>query len=293
MAPTAFSGSLQSKKKAELLEIALALQISDRGTKEEVQARIKKRLDDNPHLKDNPAFSGLLGRGKRSMQPQLLSHSAPSSVSQSLTGVEVPKTPDIQLPIAPVIGKTTSSIGVATPCVRAPNTKTAATACPTSTNALVVGTSSVVPTTAHLLNLLAVRQRSRAHTPYVAEAWSHFLSTYNLLSKYPSIPQSIHDGFIVHAPRISRSLSPSNKPSITQYLEAFHEIIDKELAKGRYIGPFTREDIEKSLGPFQTSPLSIIPKAGKPVPPSLVLSTHRLTPPLSLAHGALFPPPAH
>ncbi|KAL4077627.1 hypothetical protein J3A83DRAFT_4185970 [Scleroderma citrinum] len=101
MAPTAFSGSLQSKKKAELLEIALALQISDRGTKEEVQARIKKRLDDNPHLKDNPAFSGLLGRGKRSMQPQLLSHSAPSSVSQSLTGVEVPKTPDIQLPIAP------------------------------------------------------------------------------------------------------------------------------------------------------------------------------------------------
>ncbi|KAL4063981.1 hypothetical protein V8B97DRAFT_1989806 [Scleroderma yunnanense] len=95
MAPTAFSGSLQPKKKAELLEIALALQISDRGTKEEVQARIKKHLDDNPHLGDNPAFAGLFGRRKRSVQPQLpSSRSAPSSASESPADAVVFKKPE-------------------------------------------------------------------------------------------------------------------------------------------------------------------------------------------------------
>ena len=71
MAPTTYSGALQPKKKAELLEIALALDISEKGTKEEIQARIKKHLDDNPHLGDNPAFTGLFGRRKRSVQPHL------------------------------------------------------------------------------------------------------------------------------------------------------------------------------------------------------------------------------
>lgn len=79
MAPTTYSGALPPKKKAELLEIALALEISNKGTKEEVQARIKKHLDDNPQLGDNPAFSGLFGRRKRSVQPHL-----PSSYVVSL-----------------------------------------------------------------------------------------------------------------------------------------------------------------------------------------------------------------
>ncbi|SRR6266702_1578576 len=35
-------------------------------------------------------------------------------------------------------------------------------------------------------------------------------------------------------------------------------------ATGQYIGPFMREQVEANLGPFQTSPLSLVPKTSKP-----------------------------
>jgi hypothetical protein len=66
MATIAFSGALQPKKKAELQEIATALQISDHGTKEELQNRIKAHLDKHQtKLEEEPAFAGLFGRVKR------------------------------------------------------------------------------------------------------------------------------------------------------------------------------------------------------------------------------------
>lgn len=69
MATIAFSGALHPKKKAELQEIATALQISDIGTKEDLQARIKGHLEKNQSkLEDEPAFVGLFSRMKRKRQ---------------------------------------------------------------------------------------------------------------------------------------------------------------------------------------------------------------------------------
>ena len=66
MATMAFSGSLQPKKKAELQEIATALQISDQGTKEDLQNRIKGYLEKNQtKLEEEPTFAGLFSRVKR------------------------------------------------------------------------------------------------------------------------------------------------------------------------------------------------------------------------------------
>ena len=41
-------------------------------------------------------------------------------------------------------------------------------------------------------------------------------------------------------------------------------MIQSEFDKGRYIGPFSIEELESEIGPFQSSPLSLVPKAGKP-----------------------------
>ena len=69
MTTAAFSGVLHPKKKAELREIASALHISDGGTREELQQRIRKHLNDNQvALEDNPAFAGLFRRKKGTRQ---------------------------------------------------------------------------------------------------------------------------------------------------------------------------------------------------------------------------------
>lgn len=71
MAPTIFTGALIPKKKLELQEISNALRISDQGTKDELMGRIRKHLELNPELEEDPSFAGLfVNRRKRSIQPQ-------------------------------------------------------------------------------------------------------------------------------------------------------------------------------------------------------------------------------
>ncbi|KIL56482.1 hypothetical protein M378DRAFT_89238 [Amanita muscaria Koide BX008] len=80
MSPIAFAGGLQQKKKSELQELAVALKISDQGTRESLHTRIKEYLDDNQAtLEDNPRFAGLYGRRRRSAQPPGPSHEKPLS----------------------------------------------------------------------------------------------------------------------------------------------------------------------------------------------------------------------
>jgi hypothetical protein len=72
MAPVAFSGTIPSKKKADLQAIALALDISDSGTREDLQVRIKRHLEKHQsQYEDDPTFAGLYGRRKKSVQPAL------------------------------------------------------------------------------------------------------------------------------------------------------------------------------------------------------------------------------
>jgi hypothetical protein len=84
MAPITFSGTIPSKKKADLQAIAVALDISDAGTKEDLQGRIKRHLERHQSkYEDDPTFSGLYGKRKRSAQPPITSVTSLLSLSPS------------------------------------------------------------------------------------------------------------------------------------------------------------------------------------------------------------------
>jgi len=139
-----------------------------------------------------------------------------------------------------------------------------ATAEPTGTNVQVVGAPNMGPITAHLHNQLATWLRSRVQTPYHPEAWKYFVTLHNLISLYAHIPLSLTNGFFVRAPALATTFTPPNHPSIILNYSAFQSIIEVEFTKGCYIGPFSLTALESLIGPFQSSPLSIVPKPVKP-----------------------------
>ena len=134
----------------------------------------------------------------------------------------------------------------------------------TTTSAQVAETPTMKPKIAPAASILLARCQSKALTPYDADGWRDLLIAFNLLNKYPTLLEQIIHSFRVHAPIITQSFTPPNNPSINVHHNAFDEILHKEFTKQQYIGPFTQDMLEALIGPFQSSPLNIIPKPGKP-----------------------------
>jgi hypothetical protein len=108
------------------------------------------------------------------------------------------------------------------------------------------------------------RRRLKPLTPYNADAWERALREANILSRFVKIPEGFWSGFILDFPIITIVQTPPNKDSVNEYRTEFNAIIQKEFQKERYIGPFLLTDLKLLIGPFQSSPLSIVPKPGKP-----------------------------
>jgi len=87
---------------------------------------------------------------------------------------------------------------------------------------------------------------------------------HNLVYKYPSVLSTIQHGALIGVPPIKRSFTPPNKPSVSYYAVPFLNILKREYESRRHVGPFTKAKLEAAIGPFQTSPLSIILKPNKP-----------------------------
>ncbi|KAF5383295.1 hypothetical protein D9615_004779 [Tricholomella constricta] len=114
------------------------------------------------------------------------------------------------------------------------------------------------------LRRVLARRKCSALCPYDPDAWEHLLHVHNLLGKYPLLPQSLRTGFDAGIPPIAVTHTPDNGPSIKIYPQAYLDIIEKEFRSERYIGPLSRTEVEALIGPFQSSPLSLVPKPGKP-----------------------------
>jgi hypothetical protein len=106
--------------------------------------------------------------------------------------------------------------------------------------------------------------KSKTSTPYRVEGWSTLLESHNLIDKYRHIPICLQYGFNVGVKYVAHTFTPPNDKSISSHQTIFQQAVKHEFDMGRYEGPFSQQEVESLLGPFQSSPLSIIPKPQKP-----------------------------
>ncbi|KAL4243605.1 hypothetical protein ABKN59_011879 [Abortiporus biennis] len=129
---------------------------------------------------------------------------------------------------------------------------------PTIMNAL-----GVAKPTTELTATLKLRRRE-ALTPFKPQAWLSALKRAGLIDRYPSIPRGLVHGFNISFPTLWVSFTPLNSPTLNKYAAKFATIVQHEFDKGRYIGPFSSLQLQALIGPFQSSPLSLVPKPHKP-----------------------------
>ena len=111
----------------------------------------------------------------------------------------------------------------------------------------------------------ALERRSlNALTPYHHSAWATSLQHHDLLERYPTLHHCIRFGFDAGIQQFRHTHAPPNNTLLDEFIEAYNDVERNEFGKGRYLGPCSQREIETLIGPFQTSPLSIIPKPDKP-----------------------------
>ena len=143
------------------------------------------------------------------------------------------------------------------------------------------------------------QRRREPLTPYNKGAWAEWLSSFGLQEKYPHLVQGFARGFDLGIPTISCTYIPPNHNSVDSLNNVYSAIIENEFAAGRYVGPFSRGQLEQVLGPskpphypwlqshrsrastaqFITSPTH----TSHPQKPNRL--THTSTATVSLAHG--------
>ncbi|GJE98771.1 hypothetical protein PsYK624_150070 [Phanerochaete sordida] len=117
----------------------------------------------------------------------------------------------------------------------------------------------------HTERLRAISQRkSDPVTPLRAAAWHNALARTGLLDRYPLLVDGLTVGFRVGVRPITKTFVPPNSTSLHVHASHFNAILSKEFSKRRYLGPFTQAELEATIGPFQSSPLSLVPKPHRP-----------------------------
>ena len=90
------------------------------------------------------------------------------------------------------------------------------------------------------------------------------LARLGLEGKYPHLIQGLTEGFNVGIPQIQRTYAPPNHASVKSLADVYSKIIDSKFTAGCYICLFSQNQLERALGPFQSSPLSLVPKMTSP-----------------------------
>lgn len=105
---------------------------------------------------------------------------------------------------------------------------------------------------------------SYINTPYSADGFDILLARTGLTHQFPELSYKLRNGFpISHnlSPLIT-SYTPNNLPGADLFKQVCDDYISEELAKGRYSGPFSHDQLFAKIGHFRSSPLQVVVKAG-------------------------------
>ena len=104
-------------------------------------------------------------------------------------------------------------------------------------------------------------RKNKALTPYNPDAWEKLLRQCNLLVKYQNLPRALrkalmpeYDPYTVHSHHLI-------VPACSHIQTTTKKLLTKN--RGRYMDLCTCQEVESLIGPFQSSPLSLIPKPSK------------------------------
>lgn len=105
------------------------------------------------------------------------------------------------------------------------------------------------------------QRRQQPQTPFNADAWEQALSRLGLLHRFRTVLSILRHGADAGILPIAQTFTPPNSASVVQNLELFESLMLHEFESNRFFGPFTGDEVENLLhSPFQTSPISLVPK---------------------------------
>jgi len=96
-------------------------------------------------------------------------------------------------------------------------------------------------------------------TPYDANAFDRLLQKHKLDRVYPELTFNLRQGFpLGKMPALTQTTIIPNHMSVSLYPDEVASYLKTEVDAGRMSGPFSKEEIERTLrGPFQSSPLIV------------------------------------
>ncbi len=113
--------------------------------------------------------------------------------------------------------------------------------------------------------------RDRIVTPYSADVIESLLAQHDLLDQHPGLTHKLRSSFPMgDFPQLQCSVIFPNYISDPAHTDFINDYFDEEVSAGRMSGPFSQEEVESILGPFQCSPCSVnTQEQGPDVPPKL------------------------
>lgn len=108
--------------------------------------------------------------------------------------------------------------------------------------------------------------KNRIITPYRADRFESILRQLGLWTQYSDLPHRLRTGFLIgEFDPLTRTHTPPNHLHRPEQLKFVSEYVREQVQLRRMSGPYTQTQVESFLGgPFMSSPIFLIHKAGSP-----------------------------